>query len=155
MEDPSAAAEGADPDSLTGRYADAVRRYEAIEASNKAGCDPEYQADVEGALHAMHTVAVMVRQLALFSDNESVDDATTEDLKYLLVDFYIGKLLLKVVPSAASAAAATAGVGAGASPAAAAAAAGSATVAAGPEIRVAQLRRARATSLGVQGSGSD
>lgn len=37
-----------------------------------------------------------MRHLGIFSSNESFDDVKTEDLGFLLVEFYIGQLLQEV-----------------------------------------------------------
>eukprot|EP00937_MAST-01D_sp_MAST-1D-sp2_P002017 g2017.t1 len=103
-------------DTLSARFGAAVDLFEAVEASTKAGADPGFQAQVCEALVAVDALCAMVDELSLFSSNEDLDDASTGSLPFLLLDFYAGKLEMKVVSEPD----------------------------AGPEGRMAQLRRAMA-----------
>ena len=96
-------------ESLPGRFAAAQQLYGAIDNTSLAGSDPALQAQIAAALGGFEGVSDMARALSLFSSNEDLDDVATHHLKYLLVDYYVGRLLLKVLPAADSGGASAAG----------------------------------------------
>ena len=67
-----------------------------VDESALAGSDPKLQRLVAEGLALAQRCALLVRQLAVFSPNEELQDINTGDLKYLLVPFFEGELLLRV-----------------------------------------------------------
>ena len=59
--------------------------------------EDDFQAMVARALATFQRCAELVRSLAVFSKGEEVDDVNTEDLKFLLIDYYSAMLHLKIV----------------------------------------------------------
>lgn len=54
------------------------------------------QATLKKGVEMLHRCDEMVSRLGLFSSNETKDDVSTTNLKYLLVPFYLGELTEKV-----------------------------------------------------------
>mmetsp|Transcript_17879 Transcript_17879/g.30051 ORF Transcript_17879/g.30051 Transcript_17879/m.30051 type:complete len:360 (+) Transcript_17879:88-1167(+) len=54
------------------------------------------QEDIRSAATNLQNCKVAVERLALFSRNEDPDDIATGDLKFLLVPFYLGEVLLQL-----------------------------------------------------------
>ncbi|TPX48020.1 hypothetical protein SeLEV6574_g02289 [Synchytrium endobioticum] len=71
--------------------------FKNIEEASVASIDTAYQARVSECINCFTKCALMVRQLSLFSNNEQLDDIVTTDLRYILVDFYLGDVTLKQV----------------------------------------------------------
>lgn len=69
--------------------------FSAIEDSSLSSSDQKYQEMVKTAIQHLLTVSTLIDKLSLFSANETLEDINTKDLKYLLVDYYLGELLLK------------------------------------------------------------
>eukprot|EP00976_Prorocentrum_cordatum_P110501 1195210-Prorocentrum_minimum.AAC.5 len=55
-----------------------------------------YRADIRSAASSLKDCKLAVERLALFSRNEDKDDIATGDLKFLLVPFYLGEVLLQL-----------------------------------------------------------
>ncbi|KAI8806726.1 TAP42-like protein [Cladochytrium replicatum] len=68
-----------------------------LEESSLATNDPAFQRDVVEGIKQLELCRQYVRQLDLFSTNETIEDISTKDLKYLLVDAYIGEFQLKSI----------------------------------------------------------
>lgn len=56
---------------------------------------PSYQKKLVEILGLLIRIKQQVRYAGLFSDNESIDDLNTKDIKFLGVDFYLGELIGK------------------------------------------------------------
>lgn len=56
---------------------------------------PEYQAAVAECLKSFNKCKEYIYKLSLFSDNEGSDDISTADIKYLSVNFFLGKVTEK------------------------------------------------------------
>lgn len=56
---------------------------------------PEYQALVAQALKSFNKCKEFVYKLSLYSDNESREDISTNDIKYLSVEYFMGQLTEK------------------------------------------------------------
>ncbi|KAJ3171820.1 hypothetical protein HK101_011225 [Irineochytrium annulatum] len=83
--------------SLKTVFREADELYQSIESSSLSSNDPALQKDIARALQCFQDCSSMVRSLSIFSSNEVLDDINTSDLRYLLVDFYIGVLYQKIV----------------------------------------------------------
>ncbi|KAI9794455.1 MAG: hypothetical protein M1816_005525 [Peltula sp. TS41687] len=55
-----------------------------------------YQARLKAAIASYEECQGAVDRLALFSRNESLDDLSSENLRYLLIHFYLGELISKI-----------------------------------------------------------
>ena len=82
------------PLSLSFRKAQAL--YNDIEGTSLSGNDPKLQERITQALALCEAALRQVTALSVFSQNELVDDINTGDLRYLLLPFYRGELLLRV-----------------------------------------------------------
>ena len=71
--------------------------YNAIESSDAGGGDPELQQRIREALALCEVALMQVVNLSVFSPNEVLDDINTGDIKLLLLAFYRGELLLRLV----------------------------------------------------------
>ncbi|KAJ3048857.1 hypothetical protein HK097_010134 [Rhizophlyctis rosea] len=69
--------------------------YDKLEESELGTSDPAFQADVNKAIQLFDRCQSLVRTLNIFSTNEFLEDINTADLRYLLVDAYLGELHLK------------------------------------------------------------
>ncbi|KAI8638086.1 TAP42-like protein [Parasitella parasitica] len=67
-----------------------------LEDSHLSSTDPEYQAQVAKGLQMLTRADDLVGKLAIFSDNEILEDINTNDLKFLMVPAYLGNLTLKM-----------------------------------------------------------
>ncbi|KAI9336332.1 TAP42-like protein [Obelidium mucronatum] len=81
--------------SLSSQFEKAQRVFNEIEESDLGCSCDEYQTKLHGCIALLSTCAVMVRQLGIFSSNETIKDLNTLDLRFLLIDFYLGVLALK------------------------------------------------------------
>ncbi|CAG8500633.1 5287_t:CDS:2 [Acaulospora morrowiae] len=83
--------------SLNGQFLAGQELYEKIENTSLASSDPVYQEDVKNAILLFSKCAELVSKLNLFSPNETVDDINSVDLRFLLVEAYLGDLTSKLV----------------------------------------------------------
>ncbi|TPX34213.1 hypothetical protein SmJEL517_g03124 [Synchytrium microbalum] len=83
--------------SLRTEFSRGKAAYKEVEDSPLASIDPKYQTIVSDCLLNFTKCAFLVRQLSLFSDNEILDDIVTTDLRYILVDYFLGETTLKQV----------------------------------------------------------
>ena len=72
-------------------------QYSAIESSTAGGSDPELQQRIRAALALCEVGLMQVVHLSVFSPNEILDDVNTGDIKLLMLAFYRGELLLRLV----------------------------------------------------------
>ena len=70
--------------------------YYEVDGSTLGGADPALQQLVGKGLALCEAALMQVENQAIFSSNERADDINTCDLKYLLLPFYRGELLLRV-----------------------------------------------------------
>ncbi|KAJ3012861.1 UNVERIFIED_CONTAM: hypothetical protein HDU68_000986 [Siphonaria sp. JEL0065] len=82
-------------ESLSTQFEKAQRSFNEIESSDLGCSCDEYQSKLHSCLAMLSSCAVMVRQLGIFSSNETIQDLNTLDLRFLLIDFYLGVLALK------------------------------------------------------------
>ncbi|KAG9287002.1 hypothetical protein G9A89_022966 [Geosiphon pyriformis] len=71
--------------------------YKKLENSQLSTSDTKYQEDVRRALECFSHCGNMVENLSLFSTNETLDDINTNDLRFLLVEAYLGSLTTKLI----------------------------------------------------------
>ena len=71
--------------------------YSAIESSDLSGSDPELQRRLREALALCEVALMQVVHLDVFSKNELLEDVNTGDIKLLLLAFYRGEMLLRLV----------------------------------------------------------
>ena len=82
---------------LSRNFLRAQKLYGDVESSRLGGADAALQRQVGEALALCEVALKQVVGLSVFSSNEMVDDVNTGDLKYLLLPFYRGELLQRVV----------------------------------------------------------
>jgi len=78
-------------------YTQARLDYSGIENSNKHGNDPELQEDIKRCIETFVVCDECVRKFALFSKNEDKEDVNTEDLCFVLLNYYVAKLRMKII----------------------------------------------------------
>lgn len=83
-----------DPTSLKAEFARAEEHRLQLEQNYNASSE-SYTDTLDAAIHGYETCLALVSRLALFSPNESVDDLSTTDLPYLLVDYRLAELIQK------------------------------------------------------------
>ncbi|KAL8714324.1 MAG: hypothetical protein Q9220_001655 [cf. Caloplaca sp. 1 TL-2023] len=54
-----------------------------------------YQEHLRAALAAFHQCRQLAERFAIFSPNEIEDDISTSDLQFILIDFYLGEIILQ------------------------------------------------------------
>ncbi|KAJ3320289.1 Nucleolar protein 6 [Boothiomyces sp. JEL0866] len=74
----------------------AVQQIQELENSQLPSRDEGYQQQVFHTVLLLQEIQARVESLSLFSDNEILEDINTADLKYLLVQSYLGQTLLKI-----------------------------------------------------------
>ncbi|KAJ3128175.1 hypothetical protein HK100_009331 [Physocladia obscura] len=62
--------------------------------------DTKHQTKLVDCISLFETCSTRVRQLGIFSENETVQDMNTLDLRFLLIDYYLGILTFKLVTTA-------------------------------------------------------
>ncbi|KAI8923034.1 TAP42-like protein [Entophlyctis helioformis] len=87
---------GGDGQSLRSLFTRAVELFHAIEDSDLSSSDAAFQAQVAEAVGLLRDCKQRVQALSLFSDNEIVDDISTADLRFILVDAYLAEVTLKI-----------------------------------------------------------
>ena len=70
--------------------------YSGIESSDLSGSDPELQRRLREALALCEVALMQVVHLDVFSKNEVLEDVNTGDIKFILLAFYRGEMLLKL-----------------------------------------------------------
>ncbi|KAJ3410691.1 hypothetical protein HDV05_003488 [Chytridiales sp. JEL 0842] len=83
--------------SLNQLFKEAQGLYKTIDGSTSSSSDPSLQADISTAVSKLETCVSMIRNLAIFSSNETLEDINTLDLRFFLVDYYLGELHLRIV----------------------------------------------------------
>ncbi|KAI8852013.1 TAP42-like family-domain-containing protein [Chytridium lagenaria] len=83
--------------SLKDKFLKTQSLYQRIEDSELPSKDASFQSDVRTAIKHFEECTSMVRSLAIFSLNETVEDINTSDLSFLLIDYYLAELELKVI----------------------------------------------------------
>ena len=66
-----------------------------LEATTLTSASAGYQALVEEGIGALRKAAALAAAASVFSANEAADDIATGDLKYLLIDAYLGDLIAR------------------------------------------------------------
>ncbi|KAI9090951.1 TAP42-like protein [Phlyctochytrium arcticum] len=80
---------------LKTEFHNATTLYHALEDSPLASADPAYQKDVHTAITSLARCATLIDTIGIFSTNEILEDVNTGDLRFLLVDAYLGDLIYK------------------------------------------------------------
>lgn len=80
---------------LRQEFEHAIKLSDSLKSFEGRPNSPEYQAIVAQSLKSLNKCREFVDRLSLFSDNESLDDLTTNDIKYISVEFYLGQLTEK------------------------------------------------------------
>ena len=69
--------------------------YISVQESNLASADPQLQSQIEQGIAFLERASDLVQRLGIFSENEFVDDINANDLRFLLVNAYLGSLVLQ------------------------------------------------------------
>lgn len=69
--------------------------YISVQESNLASADPKLQSQIEQGIAFLERASDLVQRLGIFSENEFVDDINANDLRFLLVNAYLGSLVLQ------------------------------------------------------------
>lgn len=88
-----------DPKTLKSVFAQAEERRLALEGAFEV-TDPSYRDVLTNAIHDYTECLSLIGQLRVFSPNESLEDLSTTDLPYLLVQYHLAELAQKI-PTAA------------------------------------------------------
>ncbi|GJJ68196.1 immunoglobulin-binding protein 1 [Entomortierella parvispora] len=86
-----------DADSLSQVFQKAEALYLDLQNATAPSNSDEFQGKVNQSIKGFQRSADMVRQLSLFSENEFMEDISTKDLRFLLTEYYLGELFLKIV----------------------------------------------------------
>eukprot|EP00455_Lapot_gusevi_P028441 TRINITY_DN3036_c0_g2_i3.p1 TRINITY_DN3036_c0_g2~~TRINITY_DN3036_c0_g2_i3.p1 ORF type:complete len:397 (+),score=77.17 TRINITY_DN3036_c0_g2_i3:60-1250(+) len=68
-----------------------------IELKDASSNDPATQEKVKQVMTDFLTLYYRTQQMGVFSSNETLDDVSTADLKYVLVPYFLGEICLKIV----------------------------------------------------------
>ncbi|KAL1915075.1 uncharacterized protein VTP21DRAFT_7780 [Calcarisporiella thermophila] len=80
---------------LNGHFKAGQALYQKLEDSALSSTDPIYIKDLAEAIDHFEKCTTLAQHASLFSSNESLEDMATSDLKFLLVEAYLGELILK------------------------------------------------------------
>lgn len=83
--------------SLNQLFKETVRSVEKLGHSNERQDSKTFQDKLVKLLGSLLRIRHQVYALSLFSDNETLDDLNTKDIKFLGADYYFGELLSKKV----------------------------------------------------------
>ncbi|KAJ2509368.1 Type 2A phosphatase-associated protein 42 [Coemansia sp. RSA 1939] len=83
-------------DSLRVNFVRAQRELRAINNSEHASSSEEYQKQARHLVERLRVCNTQVQHLSLFSSNETPDDYSTNELKLILVNAYLGEALQKL-----------------------------------------------------------
>ncbi|KAK2675869.1 hypothetical protein RAB80_008054 [Fusarium oxysporum f. sp. vasinfectum] len=83
-----------EPQSLRSLYEAAEEKRHALDNAFEA-TSPAYRSDLEAALSLYSSARDQISALALFSSNEGLEDVSTSDLPYLLLDAHVAELIQK------------------------------------------------------------
>ncbi|KAK9708767.1 Type 2A phosphatase-associated protein 42 [Basidiobolus ranarum] len=73
------------------------RLFRLLENSELSTIDTKYQKQVTDCSEIFTSCLQQVRKAGVFSSNETLEDMKTSDLKYFLLEYYLGELSLKTV----------------------------------------------------------
>eukprot|EP00954_Amorphochlora_amoebiformis_P003400 263823-Amorphochlora_amoeboformis.AAC.1 len=77
-------------------YHESNKLYQKVKSSTLASSSTEYHDLIKDAARSVLKVNQMVETLALFSDNETLRDISSVNLKYLMCDYMYGYLFLNL-----------------------------------------------------------
>jgi hypothetical protein len=69
--------------------------YLGLKESKLASADPQFQRQVEEGITFLERASDLVQRLGIFSENEILEDINVNDLRFLLVNAYLGGLVLQ------------------------------------------------------------
>jgi hypothetical protein len=69
----------------------------ALQQDERSTSEESFQHDVTVAVKSLLECRRKIKSQCIFSSNEQVDDINTEDLNYILTEYFLGMLQLKVV----------------------------------------------------------
>jgi immunoglobulin-binding protein 1 len=69
--------------------------YLGLKDSKLASADPQFQSQVEEGITFLERASDLVQRLGIFSENEILEDINVNDLRFLLVNAYLGGLVLQ------------------------------------------------------------
>lgn len=84
-----------EPKSLKALFADAEAKRLALESTYETNT-AAYRDDVSSTVRLYNSCLEQISRLSLFSPNESLEDISTSDLPYLLVNYHLAELTQKV-----------------------------------------------------------
>lgn len=73
------------------------KEYWELEQSDLPSNSKEYQERAKSLLMNLVRMNIAVERLGLFSKNEELDDINTEDLKYLIIPYFVSSVYTKIV----------------------------------------------------------
>ncbi|KAJ3148775.1 hypothetical protein HDU86_007330 [Geranomyces michiganensis] len=83
--------------SLRAEFARGRYLYAKLEDSQLSSSDPQFQKSAIECIASFTRCSSLVKQLGIFSRNETVEDVNTADLRYLLIDVYAAEIMSKLV----------------------------------------------------------
>ena len=94
-----------DNQTVAEKFKDAVRQYRIHRESPDRKDLIKFQSKLQSIIHQFRVILAITNQLALFSDNETIEEVNTKHLPFLLVNYYLGTLYLDAIsdPKAAQA----------------------------------------------------
>ncbi|KAK6183288.1 hypothetical protein SNE40_010794 [Patella caerulea] len=78
-------------------FADVLKIYNYLDTCDDPTISEKYQDEVYKGVKSCHQAIKMVNQLELFSNNESIEEVATNEIKYMLLSALLGYLTLKSI----------------------------------------------------------
>lgn len=85
---------------LSDLYEEAYHLYESLETRQDATNSDSFQADIQKSIKVFEDATRLVSLCGVFSSNESYEEISTVDMKYLLLPFFLAQLNLKLCGNA-------------------------------------------------------
>ncbi|KAJ3123656.1 hypothetical protein HK098_001771 [Nowakowskiella sp. JEL0407] len=79
---------------ISAQFSSALQQASLLHSSPLSSSSQEFQSSLAQTLASLDNIKLQILSLALFSANETFDDISSSDLKYLLVSPYIADLVL-------------------------------------------------------------
>ena len=82
---------------LRTKFLEAQTLFQSVNDSSLSSTDSKFQDDVKKCANMLMECRNLIKSESVFSKGEEEEDVNTEDLKYLLVEYYLACLQQKVV----------------------------------------------------------
>jgi immunoglobulin-binding protein 1 len=83
----------AQPKSLRELFSDAEASRVSLESSTASPISSEFQDNIASIIASYEECLLIAQRVSLFSPNESLEDINSNDLQYMLINYYLAELI--------------------------------------------------------------